>query len=208
MTQAPRSIDLRLASGIPLYVDTRALTIADARRQIGKQLQVHFLSVRLFSSAGVEANNDDDLNSVTSLTIVIDHGEDEDWFLQACSPRPDSWAELQAETELEVRGLLHWLPYRIGQLTALRRLSIASLCLDLLPVSIGQLIALSSLRMENNRVQDLPESIGQLKGLQQLHAWNNSLASLPETIGQLHNLQELWLWNNCIAALPESIGDL
>ena len=91
---------------------------------------------------------------------------------------------------------------------ALLDLSISAF--ESVPVEIGNLSALKQLTLSGLYLNELPSSISKLKKLEKLTIGPSfSLLNLPSEIGELESLKELDL-NFCIKleALPESIGKL
>ncbi len=107
-----------------------------------------------------------------------------------------------SDNELEV------LPPEIGQLTALKSLSLDENKLKALPREIGQLTALEELDLENNNLKALPPEIGQLTALKELDLATNNIKALPPEIGRLKALKKLYLKDNELNALPPEIGGL
>jgi hypothetical protein len=120
------------------------------------------------------------------------------------------------------------LPPEIGNLTALKSLSMTGNSFDTIPLQIGRCINLeymiasdnniiflsdsivrcSRLRtfsIENNRLTRLPDSIGNLKSIRSLVLSNNLLTSLPGSIVNIDSMQCIFISGNKICTLPEAI---
>ncbi|CAK8990647.1 unnamed protein product [Durusdinium trenchii] len=100
------------------------------------------------------------------------------------------------------------LPNALGELNALKRLSLGTNQLTSLPESMGQLRNLEQLTLRNNRLTTLPESLGQLKNLTRLHLAHNQLTELPKSLGNATQLLWLALGNNRLSQLPDSLVQL
>jgi Leucine-rich repeat (LRR) protein len=104
--------------------------------------------------------------------------------------------------------LLTSIPSSIGNLIALKELSLGKNQLVALPDSIGHLIELTTLSLMKNKLIEIPESIGNLTKLKELYLVENQLINLPESIGNLTSLEILYLYSNRLNEDPEMIGDL
>ncbi len=113
-----------------------------------------------------------------------------------------------------LRGLTMWdnavtaLPAEIGNLTALPWLDLESNALVALPPQIGNLDALEHLFVDYNALTAVPPEIGDLAALRLLSLAGNALTTLPPEIGNLSTLAELYLGKNALTALPAEIGNL
>jgi hypothetical protein len=112
-----------------------------------------------------------------------------------------------ANKEIAKDGLKR-LPASIGQLSALRSLSLADNSLASIPSEIGNLTELRELDISNNDLTSVPPSIGNLANLQKLDLRNNEIESLPVELYNLKNLWYLQLWGNELTALSEALGNL
>ena len=63
------------------------------------------------------------------------------------------------------------------------------------PPEIGNLIALRELTLEANKIKSIPPAISNLKKLEKLDLSQNRLTRLPSEIGYLENLKSLNLGN-------------
>lgn len=86
-----------------------------------------------------------------------------------------------------------YIPDEIGQLTALKRLSIGDAeALLSIPNTIGNLSQLTRLEINRTNISRLPDSIGQLQHLERLHLRRNyELRYLPASLGKLAALKKL-----------------
>ena len=109
---------------------------------------------------------------------------------------------------LRIQGSVQELPAELGNLAALRELTILSSAIAALPVTLGQLTNLVTLGVRRNNLLFLPDTIGQLTNLRVLSLDGNKLVALPDTIGQLTSLERLSANENNITALPDTIGQL
>jgi len=103
---------------------------------------------------------------------------------------------------------LRTLPDNIGNLSALKKLSLINNEITSLPESITNLDSLKQLLLESNQLTSLPENFGKLTNLKELNLSSNQIEQLPMTIGNLILLEKLWASNNQLADLPESIANL
>jgi Leucine-rich repeat (LRR) protein len=127
--------------------------------------------------------------------------------------------------------VLATVPEALGELTSLRRLSIAYSGITDLPGALRGLRAITSLDLGGNErmtsvptvireltslteftlsgsLTSVPDWIGELTDLVTLTLWFNSLTRVPASIGSLRRLKELRLNRNRLAALPDTIGEL
>ena len=83
------------------------------------------------------------------------------------------------------------LPPELGDLTALRRLSVPFVGLRSLPDEMGKLKALRELNLAGNALNALPKEIGKLKRLETLDISANYLTVLPDDLAGLTGLRHL-----------------
>ena len=119
-----------------------------------------------------------------------------------------SFSGLENLKQLRISCSISALPNEIGDLCALKELSLTGTPLKTLPDSIGQLSQLESLNLSGSSLTHLPDSIGQLSQLQTLDLGGSGLTHLPDSIGQLSQLQTLDLSGSGLTHLPDSIGGL
>ncbi|KAI9328728.1 hypothetical protein BDR26DRAFT_949688 [Obelidium mucronatum] len=148
-----------------------------------------------------------------------------------------SFAELQNLVELKLTRLCGVIPKEIGELGALRTLSLnfnplltgpvpkelgnlkRLVVLDLsrcglvgeLPYEIGDLTALETLSVNGNKLEGaIPSSIGNLKNLRKLHlGWNGFSGLIPKEIGALENLETFAIhYNHACGEVPAEFGKL
>lgn len=100
------------------------------------------------------------------------------------------------------------LPEEIGNLQALRILTLGSNRLASLPAGFGRLTKLEYLDLQDNPLGTLPEPVYQLRNLQYLKLTEAHLASLPAAIGQLLQLHTLILNQNSLIDLPPQMAAL
>lgn len=100
------------------------------------------------------------------------------------------------------------LPDAIGRITTLETLELADNNLQRLPSSIGNLTRLHTLTLDNNRLTSLPAEIGRLTDLHVLDVRENDLTSLPAEIGLLTRLSTLYVGGNELTTIPAEIGQL
>ena len=110
---------------------------------------------------------------------------------------------------LDLLGLgLTTLPPEVGQLQALRHLSLSDNQLTDLPPELGQLQALAWLNLSDNQLTTLPSALWQFQALTRLSLDNNQLTDLPPELAELQALKQLYLHNNRVPALPPELGQL
>ncbi len=110
---------------------------------------------------------------------------------------------------LDIEHPLTAIPSEIGQLSQLKRLTIANNQLRVVAPEIGQLSHLESLSLPFNELKTIPPEIGNLVSLQKLRLDSNQLiGAVPPELGNLSNLQFLQLSYNELATLPSEIGNL
>lgn len=125
------------------------------------------------------------------------------------STLPATLGDLSALRSLSLRlDSLTNLPAALGGLADLVALDLHGNELVTLPASLCDLSSLVYLNVQDNVLTALPDSIGRLDSLCVLAADGNQLATLPESFGGLEQLQYVLLQGNRISALPASIGDL
>lgn len=100
------------------------------------------------------------------------------------------------------------VPAEVGQLTALRGLSLFQNRLTALSAEVSKLTALRNLRLGDNRLTAVPAQIGQLTALRGLSIDGNLLTALPAEMGKLTRLTRLELHDNQLTALPAELGML
>lgn len=75
-----------------------------------------------------------------------------------------------------------------------------------IPESIGNLTYIKKLTLARNRLQKIPESIGSLKSLKELDLSYNNFHEIPQIIEALNSLEKLNLKGNQIQVIPDSLG--
>lgn len=98
-------------------------------------------------------------------------------------------------------------PEIIGQLDALKTLSIQKCHLKKLPEAISNLKNLKELVLSSNDITNLPDWIGNFTKLTILNISKNKFSYLPDSIGNCTNLINLDISNNRFSYLPNSIGN-
>ncbi len=122
---------------------------------------------------------------------------------------PDTLGNLKALKELSIHSnLLTTLPSWISQLSALESLHASDNLLSTFPEEVCRLPALKELVLDNNRLTALPGEIGDLKSLEELVLWNNQLSSLPKGVWNLPALERLSIEMNRFVSLPDDIKNL
>gem|GEM_PF-3412599 len=119
-----------------------------------------------------------------------------------------SFSGLENLKELRLSCSISALPKEIGDLCALKELSLTGTPLKTLPDSIGQLSQLENLNLSGTSLTDLPDSIGQLSQLQTLDLSGSGLTHLPDSIGGLTALTSLDLSSTRLVNIPKAIGQL
>ncbi|HEX2869096.1 MAG TPA: T9SS type A sorting domain-containing protein [Ignavibacteriales bacterium] len=100
------------------------------------------------------------------------------------------------------------IPPSIGNLTALKELSLNYNYITSIPREIGALKLLEKLSMRNNQLEKVPPEITALKSLSLLDLSGNYIESLPDSLGSLEGLRLLRLENNKLSEVPSSLGTL
>jgi leucine-rich repeat protein SHOC2 len=122
---------------------------------------------------------------------------------------PPSIARLQRlETLVVVHMPLQPCLEVIGELGALRRLSLCNLGIEDLPEELSRLGALTELIIEQSSFRTIPPALCRLPRLQVLKAALTRLETLPAEISELPKLKTLDLSTSKLPALPDSFGGL
>lgn len=113
---------------------------------------------------------------------------------------------------LYANNLKGTIPSELGELTALKRLSLSNNGLSgKLPESLGNLSQLVYLELSGNNLSGvLPSSLGSLLNLNELYLYNNQLTgSIPDSFGDLEALEVLKLYENKLSgSIPLTLGAL
>ena len=166
-----------------------------------------FIGRLLFGQPSQGVGVQDDFS--TGLQAWVDLATPEEMGSRVEAMRRISDARLNSSAILSLEGLgLSSIPEQIGNLTALRSLSLNRNQLITLPEQIGNLTALTGLSFGHNQLTTLPEQIGNLTALRSLNLYDNQLTTLPAEIGNLTALTGLGLSDNQLTTLPEQIWNL
>ncbi len=95
----------------------------------------------------------------------------------------------------------------VGDLAALRVLSVRGCSLRRLPNSVTRLTKLKVLDCSNNMLTELPSDIGDLWNLTTLRVPHNYITDLPDSTVSLANLCVLDVHSNWLRSLPDGLGD-
>ncbi|XP_031475340.1 disease resistance protein RPV1-like isoform X2 [Nymphaea colorata] len=121
---------------------------------------------------------------------------------------PERLGDLSSLAELELNLTGIEVPYSVGQLINLRKLS-ARFCwrVSRLPDSICQLSCLEVLDLGLcQKLSSVPERLGHMQSLETLDLSYSGIHTIPNSIGQLTNLRRLSLQqSDCLRELPDSI---
>ena len=131
-----------------------------------------------------------------------------DWTNTLLREIPASIGELRALRELSLINLvnLEELPEGMKRLTGLKDLFITGCGLREVPGWIAEMGGLRELFLESEHVEELPEEFGQLTRLQSLCVAQARLRVLPELMGRLTGLQTLKLKDlNALEEFPASV---
>ncbi|XP_059067801.1 disease resistance protein RPV1-like [Cryptomeria japonica] len=164
-----------------------------------RMLPVSFKELTLLQQLNLEACSNlilesDILENMTGLEYLKLSG------CERLEELPRHVTNLASLTELYLFKQQRWLqckklrevPWNIGQLSKLQKLSIGSELLTSLPTSIGDLSSLTSLEIYNcYKLECLPESLGCLNLLENLQIFSSGVKSLSKSFRLLINLQTL-----------------
>ena len=140
-----------------------------------------------------------------SLEVLSIHGND-GLDLAAWAP---ALAALPNLRELELNACLHGeLPDAIGQLRAVKALTLRDNGLIAVPDALLALTGLQTLDLAGNQLADLPAGLGGLSGLEALQVHNNRMEAVPDTIRRLTGLRTLLLDHNPLREVPDWLGEL
>jgi len=149
------------------------------------------------------------LNDNVVVRAILDSNNLSDVEVSAISTREDGRiVRLDLSNRRITEPFLKKLPPVIGELTALRVLSLAHNDLGVIPAEIGNCSALRELDIKGNELKALPSTIGNLVNLQKFDARHNELTDLPASFDKLENLWYLHLWSNEFTTLPVVITRL
>ena len=119
---------------------------------------------------------------------------------------------LKISGDLDTNVLSGGIPQEIGNLSALKELSLSSNNFSgTFPIQLTSLSQLISLDLNGNQLSGtIPPEIGNLSQLQELRIANNLLTgSIPSEVGNLSQLEKLQInYNNLSGAIPTEIGNL
>lgn len=110
--------------------------------------------------------------------------------------------------ELRCTEKIDAIPPDIGNLTALRVLTLSDNKITSLPPLMGLLENLETLNLSKNQLSTLPGEMLRLKKLKTFDLSDNLLESLPAQLGELENLVSLNVESNHLTSLPDEIGRL
>lgn len=132
--------------------------------------------------------------------------------IRASSPLrlPRSFWSLTELESLDLSAVEGGLTADINQLESLEELSLFnhSSSPDPLPFGLGGLTRLRRLSFFDCELQELPAAVFEIEGLKSLTVSVASLGALPERLGRLRAIDELDFLHANVDALPESTGDL
>jgi len=165
------------------------------------------VSVRAILDAnGLHTVPVNDVITVSKTTNRIEHLNLSDLNI---SKLPDAIGNLSALRTLSVaNNSITKLPSTIALCTSLRELTLSNNAFLSVPLVIGSLNLLEVLSLDGNYILTLPDTLKALSRLRVMCLTNNGINTLPKWIGTLGNLEELYINGNSIATIPEEIGSL
>jgi Leucine-rich repeat (LRR) protein len=115
---------------------------------------------------------------------------------------------LNSLTIFECNLATNGLPSSIGNLHALKTLSITYSSLTSLPSTIGNLALLENLTVHNNQLSAIPSTISGCVAVKYLSFSSNLITTLPESLSQCLQLISISAGGNKLTSLPTSFGNL
>ena len=105
----------------------------------------------------------------------------------------------------ELKGPKVKIPEEIGELTALKSLTLSYLVFDSLPESIGNLKDMRHFTLNHVTVPELPDAIGNFTQLEKFYMMYCQCPTLPESVGNWTQVKEVLIQNSKTRELPPTV---